>query len=144
MRGNTTTEPRSQLSDLIREEKNIQRLKIERLSVRENTENLLNPISPATAEFIANFRLERERNRKVVDMNMVKKQIECTLCQEGFEVNDFYATWPCSGAHVFHYDCMLKSLRTRNTCPNCRHAVDGVSATTTQTVLGQFFSRLLT
>ncbi len=132
-----------QLSDLIHEENNIQRLKIERQNLLENIENLREPISPATAEFIAKFRLEHERNKKVINMDMTKKQIECTLCQENFELNDLYAIWPCPGAHLFHYDCMLKSLRTSNKCPNCRHQVEGVSATSIQAVLGGFLSRLL-
>jgi predicted RNA-binding Zn-ribbon protein involved in translation (DUF1610 family) len=132
------------LSNLIREENNIQRLKIERQNIIENIENLREPISPATAEFIAKFRLEHEHEKKVVDMDMVKKQTECTLCQEDLKRNDLYAIWPCPGGHLFHYDCMLKSLRTRNTCPNCRHEVDGVSRTSTQAMLGQFLSRLLT
>jgi hypothetical protein len=129
---------------LIREENNIQRLKIERQNLIENIENLREPISPASPQFIAQFRLEHERDKKVVNMEMAKRQIECTLCQEDFELNDFYGLWPCAGAHVFHYDCMLKSLRMRNTCPHCRHQVEGIPATTTQAVLGRFLSRLLT
>ncbi|CAF3698989.1 unnamed protein product [Rotaria sordida] len=131
------------LSQLIREENNIQRLKIERQSITENIENLWEPISPATAEFIAKFRLEHERERKLVDMEMVKKQIECTLCQEDLKLNDSYAIWPCPGAHLFHYDCMLKSLRMRNACPNCRHEVEGVPIASTRAVLGRFLSRVL-
>ena len=134
----------NQLVDLIREEVNIQRLKIERQSILENFENLYQPVTPAIAEFIAEFRQEHEQNQKLVDADMAKEQLECTLCQEEFELNDHYADWPCSGKHVFHYDCMLKSLRVRNTCPNCRHAVEGVPPTSTQAVLSQFLSRVLT
>lgn len=134
----------NQLVDLIREEVNIQRLKIERQSIFENFENFHQPVTPATAEFIAEFRQEHERNQKLADSDMVKEQLECTLCQEELELNDHYANWLCPGKHVFHYDCMLKSLRVRNTCPNCRHAVEGVSPRSIQTVLGQFFTRVLT
>jgi len=141
-RVNMATTHHSQLSDLIREENNIQRLKIERQNLLENIENLREPISPATAQFIAKFRLEHERNKKVVDTDMANREIECTPCQFDLKVNDLYATWPCPGNHIFHYDCMLKSLRMRNTCPNCRHEVEGVPARSTQAVLGKFLSRL--
>ncbi|CAF3564289.1 unnamed protein product [Rotaria sp. Silwood1] len=144
LRINEATRNEHQLSQLIREEKNIQRLKIERQNILENIENLREPICPANAEFIAKFRLNHEHERKLVDMDMVKKQIECTLCQEDLKLNDSYAIWPCPGAHLFHYDCMLKSLRMRNTCPNCRHEVEGVPPASMQAALHRFLSRLFT
>ena len=142
LRGSLAVERGSPLSNLIREENNIQRLKIERQNIVENIENLRDPISPATAQFIAKFRLEHEHSKKVVNMDVEKEQIECTLCQDNLKRNEFYAIWPCPGAHLFHYECMLKSIRERNTCPNCRHAVEGVPRVSTQVVLGQFLSNL--
>jgi hypothetical protein len=140
---NTTMANSSQLSDLIREENNFQCLNIERQNIVEMIENLQDPISPATAEFIAKFRLEYEQNRRIVNTDMAEKQIQCTPCQNDLKLHEFYASWPCSGRHLFHYECMLKSLRTRNTCPNCRHQVEGVPTTTIQATIQRFLFRLL-
>ncbi|CAF0848827.1 unnamed protein product [Adineta steineri] len=114
------------LSALIHEENIRQRFKIERQSTIENLNNLLASTSPATAEFIAQFRLEHEHNQQVANEDMMKERIKCTPCQEDLKINEPYARWPCPGKHLFHYTCMLDSLRERNTCPNCRHEVEGI------------------
>ncbi|CAF1270978.1 unnamed protein product [Adineta steineri] len=143
-RVNTTITHNSHLSTLIHEENNIQLFKIERQSTTENVRNLLvpDPTSPATAQFIAQFRFEHEHNQQVVNMNMMNDQIMCTLCLENLKINEFYARWPCPGAHLFHYDCMLKSLRDRNTCPNCRHEVEGIPTESLRTTINRSLYRL--
>ncbi|CAF0847358.1 unnamed protein product [Adineta steineri] len=109
------------LSALIHEEKNHQRFKIERQSTTGYWYNPLASIAPAPAQCIAKFRLDHEHNKQVVNMDMQNKQNTCTVCMEDLKINEFYARWPCPRAHLFHYDCMLKLLRTRNTCPNFGH-----------------------
>ncbi|CAF0838252.1 unnamed protein product [Adineta steineri] len=123
---NTTVTHNSPLSALIHEENNNQRFKIERQTTIEYFNNLSASTSPATAEFIARFRLEHEHNHQVVNEDMMKEQNTCTVCMEDLKINQFYARWPCSDAvpHLFHYDCMLELLRMRNTCPNCRYEVE--------------------
>ncbi|CAF4168797.1 unnamed protein product, partial [Adineta steineri] len=123
---NMTATHDSPLSALIHEENNNQRFKIERQTTIEYFNNLSASTSPATAEFIARFRLEHEHNHQVVNEDMMKEQNTCTVCMEDLKINQFYARWPCSDAvpHLFHYDCMLELLRMRNTCPNCRYEVE--------------------
>ncbi|CAF0912905.1 unnamed protein product [Adineta steineri] len=121
---NMTATHNSPLSALIHEENNNQRFKIERQTTIEYFNNLSASTSPATAEFIARFRLEHKRNQQVVNEDMMNKQIKCTPCLEDLKINEPYARWPCPGNHLFHYTCMLDSLRERNTCPNCRHEVE--------------------
>ncbi|CAF1263740.1 unnamed protein product [Adineta steineri] len=65
LRVNMLATHNSPLSTLIHEENNHQRFKIERQSTIENLNNLLASTSPATAEFIARFRLEHEHNHQV-------------------------------------------------------------------------------
>ncbi|CAF1147269.1 unnamed protein product [Adineta steineri] len=141
-RANTTTMHNNNLSALIHEEKNYQRFKIERQSTIEILTYLFTtPPKPATAEFIAQFRLKHERNKQVVNMDMVNKQIKCTPCREDLQLNELYANWPCRGTHLFHYECMLGLLRQGNKCPNCRHEVEGIRAKVLQTALQQSLSR---
>ncbi|CAF0847339.1 unnamed protein product [Adineta steineri] len=127
---NTTTANNSLLPVLIHEENNRQHFKVERQSTTQYWNNPSAPVTPATAEFIAQFRLdhEHEHNQQVVNADMRKKKIKCTICLKKLKTNNSYARWPCPDAHLFHYKCMLKSLRERNTCPFCRHEVTSIPA----------------
>jgi uncharacterized protein with PIN domain len=131
-----------QLSNLIREENDIQRFKIVQQNIFENLQNLQEPICPASAEFIAKFRLEHEYNRKIVNVDMAKEQIECTICIQYLETDEIYAIWPCPGTDSFHYKCMLEALRIKNTCPNCRHEVEGVSPTLIRAMISEYLTRV--
>ncbi|CAF0793165.1 unnamed protein product [Adineta steineri] len=111
---------------LINEENNIQRSKIEQQRMTENMNNRQTFTTPATAEFIAEFRLQHEHNIQVVNMDMMNEQNTCAICLEDLTIGEVYARWPCSGAHLFHYDCMQEVLRTSNTCPICREKIKDI------------------
>lgn len=83
------------------------------------TTRILNHITPASPRFIAEFRLNGPHIN-----NMLQDQ--CSICLENFELDQGLAHWPCAGQHVFHFDCMLHSLRARNECPLCRHPVEAL------------------
>ncbi|CAF4203051.1 unnamed protein product, partial [Adineta steineri] len=131
-RGNTRPKPDPRLPALIRQENNHRRFEIERQSTIEYFNNLSASTSPATAEFIAQFRLKHE--------GMIYELPKCTICLEYLKIGEPCARWPCPRAHLFHYDCILKSLRTRNRCPNCGHAVEGVPLTPLEEAMQQFWN----
>ncbi|CAF4279965.1 unnamed protein product, partial [Adineta steineri] len=126
-RGNTKPKPDIRLPALIRQENNHQRFEIERQSTTEYLTDQSAFNTPATAELIAKFRLKHE--------GMIYELPKCTICLDYLKIGEPCARWPCPRAHLFHYDCILKSLRTRNTCPNCRHAVEGVPLTPLQVAM---------
>ncbi|KAM0954288.1 putative transcription factor C2H2 family [Dioscorea sansibarensis] len=47
-----------------------------------------------------------------------KQGEECVVCKEEMELGRDLCRLPCD--HVFHWMCILKWLRRRNTCPCCR------------------------
>ncbi len=123
-----------QLIQFIREERNHQQFRLER-----NTE----PINSASPEFIANFRMEQQSNKTLIDSTMAEQDLRCTICMSTFELDDAYATWPCTSRtpHIYHSHCMLNWLRRKNTCPICRHPV--TPARISQATFGQFMIRLI-
>ncbi|KAI3447637.1 hypothetical protein Pfo_004302 [Paulownia fortunei] len=44
---------------------------------------------------------------------------ECVICKEEMEEGREVCELPCS--HLFHWMCILRWLKKRNTCPCCRH-----------------------
>ncbi|CAF1523742.1 unnamed protein product [Adineta steineri] len=89
---------------------------------RNDINRILYQVTSASPRFIAQFRLN---NRLLVDDALL--DTTCTICLENFQLNEFYAEWPCPGRHVFHFNCMLKVLRERNTCPLCRSPVEAAA-----------------
>ncbi|CAF2609544.1 unnamed protein product [Rotaria sp. Silwood2] len=112
----------SRFDKFVREEENFQRLKFER---QDFLERILVYTTPASPQFIANFRIQAENNKRLIDLTMKRKQYKCMICLEELKLNDLYATWPCPSTtpHIFHHECMLNTLRMQNTCPICRHPV---------------------
>jgi len=135
--GNTNED--KQFDKCVLEEKNIQRLKLERRSILEQLRGMATPASP---EFIAEFRLERNLEKHSVDSRMEEQQITCPICYQDFCLNDIYRIWPCPSnvPHRFHDECMLDWLRIRNTCPICQHPVD--SAPRDNQIYLRFFNGL--
>jgi len=45
--------------------------------------------------------------------------IDCSVCKEEFNLNDIVRKIPCN--HLFHEDCIVPWLTSRNSCPVCRY-----------------------
>ena len=128
-----------QLSQLIFEENNFQRLQLERQSILNI---ILFPNTPASPEFIAKFRREQMTKRTLCDSKMDKQHIHCIICLEDIQLHQSYARWPCPSdiPHLFHEDCMLNALRMKNTCPLCRYPVQPSSVVGRNPFLNGFFT----
>jgi hypothetical protein len=50
--------------------------------------------------------------------------VDCAICLEPVKKGQTVAVMPCEGRHSFHKDCVLEWLKKRNTCPNCRFALE--------------------
>ncbi|CAF4666773.1 unnamed protein product, partial [Rotaria socialis] len=92
---------------------------------------------PASTRFIASFRQAQENSNRRVIINMDVEHVLCVICLNYLTTDQHYSQWPCSGnrPHLFHYKCMLDSLRTRNTCPLCRHEVEPAPAMLHQNII---------
>lgn len=44
---------------------------------------------------------------------------DCVVCRDAFKIGQSARELPCR--HLFHSDCIVPWLKTRNTCPICRH-----------------------
>lgn len=129
------------LNKLIREERNFQLLKLERRSIYDI---LTNQECPASPEFIARFRQQEEHRKRLVTISMTVEPISCIICLEHLRIKQHYAQWPCSNPrpHVFHYECMLKWLRSENKCPLCRQEVETSANSLSQSSIGQIFNTI--
>ncbi|CAF1425063.1 unnamed protein product, partial [Adineta steineri] len=99
---------------------------------------ILYQVTSASPRFIAQFRLS---NRLLVDDALL--DTTCTICLENFQLNESYAEWPCPGRHVFHFNCMLKVLRERNTCPLCRSPVEAAALPNRDLFFRLIFGRII-
>ncbi|CAF2115355.1 unnamed protein product [Rotaria magnacalcarata] len=122
------------LEQLIREEENFQLLQLER---RDFYEIQYSQEKPASTRFIASFRQAQENSNRRVIINMDVEHVLCVICLNYLTTDQHYSQWPCSGnrPHLFHYKCMLDSLRTKNTCPLCRHEVEPAPAMLHQNII---------
>jgi E3 ubiquitin-protein ligase RNF115/126 len=50
------------------------------------------------------------------------KDITCNICLECFSVGNIVRVLECK--HEFHENCIITWLKTRNTCPVCRHELE--------------------
>lgn len=73
-------------------------------------------VQPASREY-----LERMETAKVT-REMERKGEICTICLAAFKAGEYANRLPCR--HIFHGECVVPWLRTRNTCPVCRQVVD--------------------
>jgi hypothetical protein len=137
---NNETPDQRELRQFIREEMNYQRLRFERQSLYDI---FIDPTVPASSEFIANFRMQQERNPPLINSEMMEQEFECIICMSTFELDYPYGRWPCPSTkpHIFHPECMLNWLRRKNTCPMCRHPV--TPSQMTNDSFGQFMARLV-
>ena len=49
---------------------------------------------------------------------------DCAICLDSIQKGQNVAKMPCDGGHVFHDRCVSEWLKTRNTCPICRFALE--------------------
>jgi hypothetical protein len=97
-------------------------------------------ITSASPRFIAQFRLA---DQSIVTSSHNLLDTTCTICLENFQLNEYFAQWPCAAQHTFHFDCMLNVLRAGNTCPLCRYPVEPANLPNTETVLRLIFGRMI-
>jgi hypothetical protein len=83
-----------------------------------NTDNNIRGVSEVFSNNLDEF---------IVDPEFMKKELQCSICLEDFQVGDKCIRLPCkSGPHVFHSGSDSCSgvkpwLKRNNTCPMCRH-----------------------
>lgn len=53
----------------------------------------------------------------------VKKNLECAICMEDFNLNEEAKKLPCK--HCFHEPCITEWLKLHGTCPVCRENLSG-------------------
>lgn len=58
-----------------------------------------------------------------INSDHVISETHCAVCTEPFEANSAARELPCK--HIYHSDCILPWLETRNSCPVCRHELPG-------------------
>jgi hypothetical protein len=58
------------------------------------------------------------KRRKVAD-DADGEENECSVCF--FPLDRGLAAWPCDHRHVFHGECLEKTLARNHTCPLCRN-----------------------
>ena len=57
-------------------------------------------------------------SKDVVIGNVIKSDKECCICLDDFKINNKIVKLECT--HIFHTDCLFKSIRFINSCPMCR------------------------
>ena len=61
-------------------------------------------------------------NKKdVIIGNVIKSGKECCICLDDFKINNKIVKLGCT--HIFHADCLFKSIRFNNSCPMCRQHI---------------------
>ncbi|KAI4385987.1 hypothetical protein MLD38_003967 [Melastoma candidum] len=57
--------------------------------------------------------------RVAIGSDHLVAELHCAVCKEQFELRDEAREMPCK--HMYHQECILPWLATRNSCPVCRH-----------------------
>lgn len=110
----------------------------QRYQYRSRVSRYISIATPASPRFIAQFRLA---GWKLVGKDLI--ETSCSICLEGFRLNQGFAQWPCPAKHTFHYQCMLDALRTGNKCPLCRHPVEEAKHLHTEAILSDLYYYIL-
>ncbi|PON91813.1 43kDa postsynaptic protein [Trema orientale] len=63
--------------------------------------------------------VEQLRAIKASEELLDSKSSVCSVCRDRFKKGAELRVLPCK--HVYHKDCILRWLKVRNTCPECRH-----------------------
>mmetsp|Transcript_11397 Transcript_11397/g.42800 ORF Transcript_11397/g.42800 Transcript_11397/m.42800 type:complete len:365 (-) Transcript_11397:174-1268(-) len=62
-------------------------------------------------------------NEKTISQEDVEQQLECSVCLDGFKLEERVKEMPeCH--HKFHEDCLMPWLKEHNACPVCRQGID--------------------
>ncbi|CAF1502667.1 unnamed protein product, partial [Didymodactylos carnosus] len=95
-------------------------------------ERIIYQTTSASPRFIAQFRMKQHH---IVQQTIIDDEEKCMICLEDFKLEQIYSVWPCLNKqkkeHIYHYECMLNALRSKNTCPLCRGSVEPSSTTST-------------
>ncbi len=99
---------------------------------------ILQRITSASPRFIAQFRLS---DRQIVTDDLL--DTICGICLENFQLDQYFAQWPCTAKHTFHFECMLEVLRAGNKCPLCRYPVGAADLPNPETVFRLILGRMM-
>jgi E3 ubiquitin-protein ligase RNF115/126 len=58
----------------------------------------------------------------VITQDQVGKNLQCSVCLEGFRLDEPVRKLPCE--HVYHENCIIPWLELHGTCPICRKRLD--------------------
>ncbi|XP_054816953.1 probable E3 ubiquitin-protein ligase RHG1A [Prosopis cineraria] len=72
---------------------------------------LLDPASKSSIEGLEKVKIDEEINERLSNN-------DCSICLEGFEVDEEAVLMPCS--HLFHKICIVNWLQRKHFCPLCR------------------------
>ena len=70
---------------------------------------------------LSNSLIDKIPNIKIDKLYLENKDKTCSICMEEFKIGENVKILGCE--HYFHKDCVVKWLKTDNTCPNCRTIV---------------------
>lgn len=73
------------------------------------------------SEPISNDHISNIKKILIAEKHLEKDKIQCTICLENIEKNEFIGKLKCK--HAYHYDCVLKWLKLHGICPICRYKV---------------------
>jgi E3 ubiquitin-protein ligase RNF115/126 len=86
------------------------------INLLNQLQNPENPVDSNLLESLPEFTIE--------DINKIPPEKKnCVICLNDFEKGHKAMILPCT--HLFHSSCIKDWLKTQNTCPICKHVIDG-------------------